>query len=684
MASLQVVEDMGLAAFDARISVTQPLTAMLTLARIEQDTELLQVLRSILLEGMGRYAQDLLTPFHPAADRNGYVLNILRTAIAQAKENNGIIASIPDDEHTLLGIFAATLGWGPAQQYIDDPRVQEIKINGTQLLIQEEGKPFIEAPVRFLHVQDVIDRVLVLADVLQVQLHEHTPQATLPVTHGTRMHVTIPPRCARDHVLVVIRRGRSEGWSLHDVLAKATLSEETLQLLTLCCRVGANILVAGECGTGKTAILEACANTVPTGKHILTVEDHTLELGLKHDHIWTRETVDTHSDPLAYGKVVTEALRQRPDYVIPGEVRGNEAGAILALLRSGHAVMTTIHAASCTDAIERFADCATLQGAFMYDGRKDHALRDTAVAFDVVVHMELWDALGKRIVSAVELVSLATGEQRSHQIVMQPLVHTSISDDGVVTWHTFAHVDRHQLIWHDAAWQTPATLQRKMEKHRFEQRVSQSMPSVDVLQHTMQRIRGVLAAGDAQKALSQLVLAWGSSQDMQLLTLAQQALSYDAPRYQAIRTAAQQQLQQLCHSMDQRLWQESAVLYQAMLQSIDVAALGAPVGGWNPTAQRIRTGMQCDLQAVRITKEVSIALNQMQSMHALGLLDSIDIASMCKATTCHIARLREQALAQLLEAGAVSKQVWQTAYQDWQAQERALGFGVLQTREVGL
>ncbi|HEX9439607.1 MAG TPA: secretion system protein E, partial [Roseiflexaceae bacterium] len=154
-----------------------------------------------------------LDPFAPAVERNAEVIAVLRAAIAEHRQRGGVLARVPADDETLHALFAATLGWGPAQRYLDDLRVNEVKIVGRRIRVQEAGKPFVTAPESFSSTDEVQSRALLLASVLGVRLDAEIPQATLPVAHGTRMHVSIPPRTV-EGALVCIRRGRREAWDM--------------------------------------------------------------------------------------------------------------------------------------------------------------------------------------------------------------------------------------------------------------------------------------------------------------------------------------------------------------------------------------------------------------------------------------------------------------------------------------
>lgn len=224
----------------------------------------------------------LLNPFAPAAERNAEVVAVLRQAIGQHRARGGPLARVPTDDETLLEIFAATIGWGPAQRYLDDPRVNEVKIIGRRIRVQENGKPFVTVAEQFVTAAEVRDRAMLLASLMGVHLDAQNPQETLPADHGTRIHATIPPRIpTEDGALICIRRGRRVAWDLHDVMQYGTFDRQIYDLLLLLARARCSFLIAGRTGSGKTALLEALANSWPGDPHILTIEDHMQEIHIR-------------------------------------------------------------------------------------------------------------------------------------------------------------------------------------------------------------------------------------------------------------------------------------------------------------------------------------------------------------------------------------------------------------------
>ena len=622
-APLQVDEDSGLATLMGMQTVTLAREAAL------RESAILQAARDVLQtafadEGRKQY----LDPFAPAAERNAEVVAVLRSAIAEHRQRGGTLARVPADDETLHQLFAATLGWGPAQRYLDDPRVNEVKIVGRRIRVQEAGKPFVTAPESFGSTDEVQSRAVLLASVLGVRLDAEIPQATLPIAHGTRMHVSIPPRTV-EGALVCIRRGRREAWDMEDVQKRGSMDETVADLLKLFSRARCSMLIAGRTGSGKTGLLEALANSWPGDPHTLTIEDHTMEIGIRRSDIWTRELVDTQRDPLAFGRVAREALRQTPDLLLPGEIRGNEAGAILALVLSDHPVISTLHARSCQEAIERFASCAALPGAYMYEARRDDALRDASTGFDVLIKMDFWEDTGRRLITEIALLDGCTIEGGVVKPAIVPLVKVDVKTGGEIVWMCEARVVQGGMLqWTRGTDRTPAALREKLKRARALAQIRAAATTLDVVAEAMSRAERLLLASEAERALATLKSAWIQRRDMRLISVAQRAIGQAPSKFAAMTSDAAAQFTELERLMQIKRWSEAHTAYEHLLSDLGHAAAAVPTGGWEQVDARIKAGLAQEVEADGAYIEATIALGQGHPNAAVDILKRFAISDL--------------------------------------------------------
>jgi Flp pilus assembly CpaF family ATPase len=668
VAGLTVEEDGGLASLMGSAPATLARDAALAEPAILQAAK--DVLQSSFRDEERRHYLD---PFAPAHERNAEVVGVLRTAIAEHRQRAGVLARIPTDDETLVALFAATVGWGPAQRYLDDPRVNEIKIVGRRIRVQESGKPFVTVSEQFGTVEEVRDRAMLLAAVLGVRLDAEVPQSTLPVAHGTRMHVTIHPRVPRDAILVCIRRGRRECWDLDDVRRRNTTDDALGDLLRLLSRARCSFLIAGRTGSGKTGLLEALANSWPGEPHIVTIEDHTAEIGIRRGDLWTREHVNTEHDPLAFGRVAKEAMRQTPDLLLPGETRGNEAGAILAMVLSDHPVMTTLHARSCREAALRFASFAAMPGAYMYEGRRDDALRDACVGFDVVVKMDVWEDLGLRLVTEIALLDGSAISRGVVEPALVPLGKVDVLPDGQIVWQLAASAGAGGMLeWAGGTDQTPATLREKLVRARALAQIRATATTLDVVADATLRAGRHLMAGEAERALATLRAAWVQRRDIRLVMSAQQALAQTPGSFVSERATAlalRAEIEQLTRT---RRWKPARQAYESMLADLALAAAAAPTGGWDQVEEVIRAGLAQDADAEEARLEAETAIRQGQPRVAVDILSRFTISDLPVATALPLIRVREAAMDRLFAQGQGSDAALRTVRAQRAALEQAL------------
>ncbi len=663
---LHIDEDGGLAALMGTQNVTMARDAAL------RESAILQAARDVLQTAFADPARKhYLDPFAPAQERNSEVIAVLRAAIAEHRQRGGVLARVPADDATLQQLFAATLGWGPAQRYLDDVRVNEVKIIGRRIRVQEAGKPFVTAHEAFGSADEVQARALLLASVLGVRLDAEIPQATLPIAHGTRMHVSIPPRTV-EGALVCIRRGRREAWDMDDVLKRGTLDDTVADLLMLFSRARCSMLIGGRTGSGKTGLLEALANSWPGDPHTLTIEDHTMEIGIRRSDIWTRELVDTQRDPLAFGRVAREALRQTPDLLLPGEIRGNEAGAILALILSDHPVISTLHARSCSEAVERFASCAALPGAYMYESRRDDALRDSCTGIDVLIKVDFWEESGRRLVTEIALLDGCAIEQGVVKPTIVPLVKVDVQPNGAIIWAAAARVVQGGMLeWADGQDRTPEALHHKLKRARALAQIRAAATTLDTVAEASSRAERLLLAGEAERALATLRSAWVQRRDMRLISLAQRAIAQSPGTFAAVAAAAEAQYESLHQEVQHKRWRAARSAYERLLSDLGHAAAAVPAGGWEQLDARIRTGLAQEAEAEGARSEAETALAQGHPNVAVDMLKRFALSDLPRHVALPLIRVRERAMAALLARGEGSQEALLTVRTQRLALEQA-------------
>jgi pilus assembly protein CpaF len=337
----------------------------------------------------------------PVVDRSA-VRRLVEEVVADYDERtlSGALPPLVDATTTARAVYDAVAGYGPLQRHLDDPSVEEIWVNGPgRVFIARRGRSELtttildEAQVRAL-----VERMLKSTG-RRVDLSTPFVDAMLP--DGSRLHVVIPA-ITRRHMSVNIRKFVLSANSLDELVGLGTLTPQAARFLEAAVVAGLNILVAGGTQAGKTTLLNCLAGAVPGRERVITCEEvFELKLGLPDVvAMQTRQANLEGTGEIPLRRLVKEALRMRPDRIIVGEVRQEEALDLLIALNSGLPGMCSIHANSAREAVVKLCTLPLLAGENV-----GHAFVVPTVAscVDLVVHTAK-DGTGHRRVREVVAV----------------------------------------------------------------------------------------------------------------------------------------------------------------------------------------------------------------------------------------------------------------------------------------
>jgi pilus assembly protein CpaF len=228
-------------------------------------------------------------------------------------------------------------------------------VNGfSKVYVERHGKLEL-TNVRFndnSHLMRIIDRIVTK---IGRRIDESTPMVDARLLDGSRVNVIIPP-LSLDGPIVSIRRFGTDRLTAARLTANETLNAQMLELLEGCVKGKLNIMISGGTGTGKTTLLNILSGYIPEKERIVTIED-AAELQLRQEHVVRLETRPSNIEgkgAVRQRQLVVNALRMRPDRIVVGEVRGDEAVDMLQAMNTGHeGSLTTIHANTPRDALSR-------------------------------------------------------------------------------------------------------------------------------------------------------------------------------------------------------------------------------------------------------------------------------------------------------------------------------------------
>jgi pilus assembly protein CpaF len=301
-----------------------------------------KILDRLDLEKLGRTAGE--------AAREEVLLLIRNTVNSEA-----VPLSFAERERLAREILDEIFGLGPLEPLLKDPTISDILVNRYDRVYVERAGKLEPTGLSFKdnqHLMQIIDRIV---SRVGRRVDESSPMVDARLADGSRVNAIIPP-LAIDGPCLSIRRFSRDPITARNMLENKTLTEAMLELLSSMVKGRLNILISGGTGAGKTTLLNVLSGYIPNMERVVTIED-AAELQLKQEHVVRLETRPPNIEgkgAVRQRQLVINSLRMRPDRIIVGEVRGEEAFDMLQAMNTGHeGSLTTVHANTQRDALAR-------------------------------------------------------------------------------------------------------------------------------------------------------------------------------------------------------------------------------------------------------------------------------------------------------------------------------------------
>jgi pilus assembly protein CpaF len=313
--------------------------------------------------------------------------------------------SAEERQRLVREIARDVMGYGPIENFLDDPTVTEVMVNGTDHIYVERDGLIQPTNARFIseeHLRRVIDRIV---SQIGRRVDEASPMVDARLPDGSRVNAVIPP-LSLDGSILTVRKFAKDPFQASDLIEMGTMTPQVATVLTAAVEGGLNILVSGGTGTGKTTLLNVLSSFVPAFERVVTIED-AVELQLHQDHVIRLEARPPNAEgqgEVTIRDLVRNSLRMRPDRIIVGEVRGAEALDMLQAMNTGHdGSLSTVHANAPRDALAR-VETMVLMAGFDLPSR---AIREQiASALHLVVHIERMRDGKRRIANVTEVLGM--------------------------------------------------------------------------------------------------------------------------------------------------------------------------------------------------------------------------------------------------------------------------------------
>lgn len=261
-----------------------------------------------------------------------------------------------DDANTLASMICDEIvGYGPLDSLMNDDSVNDILVNGPYSIYVERAGKLVKTNKFFINDRQLLDIARRLVNKIGKNVDEAHPLVDSRMPDGSRLNVVIPP-IAIDGASLSIRKFGKGSRSFSDLINFRSLNEDMANFLVIAARCRMNIIVSGGTGSGKTTMLNALSQFINDYERTITLED-AAELRLQQDHVVRLETRSGGEDgrgQVTMRNLLINALRMRPDRIILGECRGEEAFEMLQAMNTGHnGSMSTLHANTARDALAR-------------------------------------------------------------------------------------------------------------------------------------------------------------------------------------------------------------------------------------------------------------------------------------------------------------------------------------------
>ena len=335
--------------------------------------------------------------------------------VSQIISDQRVPLSLGEQQKLQSDLLDEVFGLGPLEPLLRDPKVSEILVNGKDhVFIERDGiLKRIEASFRDdRHLQQIIDRIV---SRVGRRVDESSPMVDARLVDGSRVNAIIPP-LALDGPALSIRRFGTGPTTAKKLVELKTISPEMMEMLAAAVRAKISMLISGGTGSGKTTFLNILSRYIPPNERLVTIED-AAELQLAQENIVRLETRPPNIEgagAIRQRQLLINSLRMRPDRIIMGEIRGEEAFDMLQAMNTGHeGSMTTIHANTPRDALSRLESMVAM-GNMNIPERS--VRQQIASAIAIVIQVTRLSDGSRKVTSISEITGMEESVISMHEI----------------------------------------------------------------------------------------------------------------------------------------------------------------------------------------------------------------------------------------------------------------------------
>src|SRR4030088_43235 len=329
------------------------------------------------------------------------VLILIRNSV----NSEAVPLSFAEREKLSREILDEIFGLGPLEPLLKDPTISDILVNRYDRVYVERAGKLEATGLSFkddAHLMQIIDRIV---SRIGRRVDESSPMVDARLAAGSRVNAIIPP-LAIDGPCLSIRRFGRDPVTARNMIENKSLTEPMLELLSAMVKGRLNFLISGGTGAGKTTLLNVLSGFIPNNERVVTIED-AAELQMKQEHVVRLETRPPNIEgkgAIRQRQLVINSLRMRPDRIVLGEVRGEEAFDMLQAMNTGHeGSLTTVHANSVRDALARVENMVSMANLNIPERAVRHQI---ASAIHAVVQVARLSDGTRKVISISEVTGM--------------------------------------------------------------------------------------------------------------------------------------------------------------------------------------------------------------------------------------------------------------------------------------
>lgn len=322
----------------------------------------------------------------------------IQTALNQVKQNYPMFST----EDLVHEIIDEAIGLGPIDALLRDETITEIMVNGPHEIHIEKNGKIQKTNLQFINEHSLRNIIGRIVGPLGRRVDESSPMVDARLKDGSRVNVVLPPLALKGPTLT-IRKFSKKVFTFQDLIQKQSITTQAARFIDFCVKIKKNILIAGGTGSGKTTLLNSVSASIPSKERIITIED-AAELQLSQTHVVSLEARPSNIEgagKISIRDLLKNALRMRPDRIIIGECRGEEALDMLQAMNTGHeGSLTTLHANSARDGLARLETMILMAG---FDLPLRAIREQIASAIDLIVYVRRFGDGSRKVTNIMEV-----------------------------------------------------------------------------------------------------------------------------------------------------------------------------------------------------------------------------------------------------------------------------------------